>query len=326
MRTVTLFMPVTVSIFLAGCLEPSPEEVLPFDVFVGDDVDAPAFSELPDFESRVDQFTQRIDYLRGFAEGRPIWYWNVDGANSRVIAPALFIVDESGERRQAPIIDSLPGDLGYSPWWRVIEYQVTSAWNGEVFTSRASVDAGARAGLLEGPVETSEVLNAPVSLPEVTADDGMQISVRTSTVWYRGAVGRWVPFNQDFRLPTGVRQMPTLPKYIFQRIDEALPIYEFIAGVDLNGDNELNDSNNVFAVDVTSDDYTPLWFAASVRTTPDYESIDTSPIDRAVGLSAEAEFFDRGTSRVLSSQVVSVELDEDRLVNCPIQTVVGELR
>ena len=326
MRTATLLMPLTLSILLGGCLEASDEEVLPFDVFAGDDVGAPTVSELPDFDSRVDQFTQRIDYLRGFADGRPIWYWNVDGANSRVIAPALFIVDQTGVRLQAPIIDSLPGDLGYSPWWRVIEYEVTSAWSGEVFTSRAAADAGARAGLLEGPFESSEVLNAPVSVPDVTADDGVRIAVRTSTVWYRGAVGRWVPFNQDYRLTPGIRQMPTLPKYILQRIDETFPIYEFLADVDLNGDNVLNDSNNIFAVDVTSDDYTPLWFAASVRTTPDYPSIDTPLVDRAVGLSAEAQFFDPDTGVILSDQVVSVELDENRLVNCPIQTVVGELR
>ncbi|MEM7678111.1 MAG: hypothetical protein AAF449_19130, partial [Myxococcota bacterium] len=216
---------------IVGCLEPPEEDVIPLASLLGDPTQANSVTTLSDYSTRLPEFTQKIDYLRGFADGRPIWYWNVDGANSRLIAPTYDIVG-SDQALQYRVIDVLPGEPGYTPWWRIVRYQVTDRWNGEVFTSRAAIDAAARAGLLEGPEETDQILNAPVSISVVEASDGDQTLNRAGPVWYRGLRAYWVPFRQQIRVPTSTRQMPMMPVYIFQRIQEAIPLYEFVRGVD----------------------------------------------------------------------------------------------
>ena len=306
-----------------GCLNPPDEEFLLVGGFDGDINGAPLVSELPDYEAREDQFTRNVEYLRGFAEGSPIWFWSVDGANSTLIAQAFFIVDASGDRVQRPVIDVLPGDPGYTPWWRMIMYTVTDLWNGEVFTSRAAVDAGQRAGLLDGPNVTDRIVNAPVAVPGVRANDGVQTAVRTSTLWYRDAAAHWIPFNQNTRVDPGERNMPMLPVYVLRRIQQTIPLDEFGSGVDLTGDGRLNDSNNIFAAAPGSPAYTPLWFRSSVRTAPDYVSIDTNPPDRNVGLTAETDFYDRASGQIISEQVLFVEPDREALGNCPIQSERG---
>ena len=312
------------SLASSGCLEPPDEELVPLDVLLGDPENAPLVSTLDDYEQRVDQFTRNVEYLRGFADGRSIWYWTVDGANSTLIANAFLIVDANQNRQQTPIIDVIPGDPGYTPWWRMVEYEVTSQWNGEVFTSRAAVDAGARAGLLDGPRATERILNAPVAVANVRASDGERVAVRTSTVWYRGTRAHWIAFNQNQQLEVGVREMPMLPVYVFQRIQQPLPLYEHATGVDITNDGRLNDSNNIFAADIDSMYYTPLWYRANVRTTQDYVSVDTAPPSRDVGLSAESEFFDRATGEILSPSVLDVEMVPGTMVNCPIQSARGQ--
>lgn len=317
-------IPLTAAIIISttnGCLEPPQEEAIPLESLIGDPTQAPSVTTLPDYATRLPEFTQQIDYLRGFAEGRAIWYWNVDGTNSRLIAPTFDIVG-SDDALQFRVIDVIPGDPGYTPWWRIVRYRVTDRWNGEVFTSRAAIDAAAQAGLLEGPEETDEILNAPVSISIVAANDGDQVVNRAKAVWYRGLRTYWVPFSQTIRVPTGVQQMNMLPVYIFRRIQEATPLYEFGSGIDLNGDEVLDDSNNVFAADVDNEDYTPLWFISYVRTVAAYESIDSGP-PRRVGLSSEADFYDRSAGQILSPSVLSVENDRLKLINCPIQTTRG---
>ena len=307
----------------AGCLNPPDEEFLLLTGFEGDINDAPLVSELPDYDTRQDEFTQNVEYLRGFAAGSPVWFWSVDGANSTLIAPAFFIVDSEGSRLQPPIIDVLPGDPGYTPWWRMIMYTVTDLWDGEVFTSRAAVDAGERTGLLEGPNTTNRIVNAPVAVPNVRAFDGERLAVRTSTIWYRDFAAHWIPFNQGTRVDPSERQMPMLPVYVLRRIQETVPLDEFGSGVDLTGDGRLNDSNNIFAAALGTPEYTPLWFKSDVRTVQDYVSIDTNPPDRDVGLSAESDFYDRASGQIISEQVLFVERDMEQLRNCPIQSERG---
>ena len=306
-----------------GCLGPSEEDTLSAsDIFTEPDNPLRIAEILPDYEQRLGDFTRNATYLRGFAAGRSIWFWAVDGANNTLIAPAFSVVDDRGERLQASVIDVLPGDAGYTPWWRVVEYRVTDLWNGEKFLSREAIDAGERAGLIEGPTVTGRVLNAPVSVPGVMANDGDRVAVRTSTVWYRGAIADWIVFENDIAVPPNERSMRTLPVYVLQRIDEPFPLSELNANIDLTGDGLLNDSNNVFARNYNAPDYTPLWTLSTVRTSSTYVSIDTAPPDRNVGLSAEEQIFDPNTKQILSPDVLSVD-ETGVLLNCPIQSRRG---
>ncbi len=304
-----------------GCLGPPEEDSVALADLLGDPESAPFVEELPDYPERAVHFTRSAVRLRAFAEGAPVWFWEVDGDNSNLIAPAYAIVDANGERLQQPIVDVLPGDPGYTPWWRIIEYRVTELWNQEVFTSRAAIDAGAREGILEGPFATVNILNAPVCDPNLTIDDGDTVTVRTSQIWFRGARAHWIAFNQSLTLPVTERTMPVKPLYRLQRIDESLPLDEFRTGVDRNGDGILDASNNIFAVNFGSEGYTPLWNVVEIRTTADYRSFDSQPVPTTVDLSAESQFLVDGE---LILPALSMTEFPEQLVNCPIQSMKGQ--
>lgn len=312
-----------------GCLE-APDQDVPLSVFLQDPTNAPSVVTLPDYAAREPLFARSAEYLRGFAQGEPIWYWAIDGVQSTLIAPSYDIIGPNGDKIQPSVIDALPGDAGYSPWWRIIEYRVTTAWTDEVFTSRDAIDAGVRAGLLTGPTVLNRVLNAPVSLREVEVFDGEDTRNRATLVWYRHLRAWWLPVQQDIIVSSYRRTMRADPVYIFQRINQTFPLHEMGSGFDLTDDDDLNDSNNVFAKTLSDPGYTPLWEVREVRTTADYLSIDSALPDGMVGLSAEAQFYDPGDGtnegRVLSSNVVSVSGPTGILLNCPIQSESGQFR
>ena len=313
---------VVLAVCAFACLEP-PDESVPLAVVLGDPMLAEDISRSPDFAQREPELTRNVAYLRGFAEGRAIWFWSVDGANSELVAPSYFVVDDQGQPAQgAAIIDVLPGDTGYTPWWRVVEYVTTDLYAGEVFTSREALDAAAAAGLLDGPFETERVINAPVSARRVEVFDGEITRTNTSTVWYRGFRAHWLPFERNLRLPTDQRTMRVLPVYILQRINEAIPLSEPGAGVDLNGDNALNATNNIFALDFDDPEYSPLWRPMLVRTYSDYVSFD-SVNSSSVGFTRESQVYDR-MADMPTTDVLSIEA-MGGLGNCPIQSRRGNV-
>lgn len=310
-----------------GCLE-APDESVPLSRFVGpagfDIADAPLLEAAGAPGVDPAAFTSAVARLRGFADHRALTYWNADGANSDLLAPAYFVEDAGGAKVGNPIIDAAPGEGGYTPWWRKVVVKTTDRYAGEVIWSRDALEAAVQAGLLSEPVATTEIVSAPVALEgtEVTLDDAGAETARATPIWYRGHRAHWIRFSSSIELPVEVRKMPVYPVYILQRIDEAAPLYEFLSGVDVDGDDRLDNSNNIFAGDVGQDRYSPLWEAKLVRVKRGFPSIDTS--SAAVGLSAEADFID-ADGAVSSDLVVGEPQPLGLLVNCPIQPAGGGL-
>ena len=326
-----VYLAVTLAAASSACLEPPEDDEIPLETFFGDPAiapeDAPHVEDVPALAANVQRFATDVAYLRGYADGEEVRYWNVDGDNATFIAPLYHIIGTDGQQIGRTIIDVIPGDTGYTPWWRIVEVYVTDRYDGERIWSRAAIDAGIRAGILQEPLPTQRVVNCPVILREAkipvsldSADD-----VTPEWVWYRDKRVDWVVFSDFVDVDLDVREMPIYPVYVLQRIDEAAPIYEFVTGVDVNGDQRLDDSNNIFASGLDGPRYSPLWYVAFVRVEADYLSIDTST-GAAVGLSAESQFYDPIGNRVLSSLVVPPVLEMKQvLVNCPIQRTEGRL-
>lgn len=306
----------------AACLEPLvSDEIPPGDVFgSGTPETAPLAEALPRVQPNLRLFTQRVAYLRGFASGAPVWYWNVDGANSKYIAPMYVIMGKDGPIG-LPIIDVLPGDVGYTPWWRRTIVRTTDKYQGEKIWSRAAVDAGVRLGILSDPEPTTSIVNCPVALQGTTFDVGNGLVSEASRVWYRNTAAYWIQFKEIIDVPLERREMPLFPVYVLQRINSASPLYEFATGVDLNGDRALNASNNIFAGALGEERYSPLWFASFVRVAADVRSVDTST---APELTRESQLVNAAGDRA-SDRIVSVDPDPDALINCPIQRTKGEL-
>lgn len=316
-----------------GCnlLEAEVASIDPTAAFVNPNIN-PATLDIednPTYASAVAEFVREVAYLQGYAQGQRIWYWDVPGDTPTFIAPMYRLIDANDVLVGPPIIDAIPTDPGYTPWWRMFLVRTTDAYNGERIWSRAAIDAAVELGLVGPPEPTTTVLDCPVVHRDTRVSVGADQVVAPTPVWYRNQRVHWLRFSSSLELPVEtngerVRQMPRFPIYIFQRINEALPLYEAKTGVDLNGDARLNASNNVFSGLPGDDRFSPLWWVSEVRTSPGFQSIDTPPTIET-DLNAESQFFDPTTQRVTSPSVVSVTPRRDELINCPLQMAEGRL-
>lgn len=312
-----------------ACLGPETNDAVdPARVFGDPNIEpatAPHVEDNPLLADKVAQFGKNVAYLGGWANEEKIWYWNVDGPNATFTAFIYQLVDQNNMPIGRRIIDTLPGDAGYSPWWRLMLVRTTAAYNGERIWSREAIDAGIRSGILEPPMETGDVLNCPVVLQTTKIGVGTDTPASPVWGWYRKQRVHWVDFKEPKQVEIGVREMPIFPVYVLQRINEGNPLYEFLTGIDVTGDGDLDDTNNIFGDKPGGEHYSPLWFVSFVRTVPEYVSIDNT-LTGTVGLSAEDQMFD-ASGNLISPLVVPGRVTPmpSFLVNCSIQRVKGEL-
>lgn len=309
----------------AGCLEPLVEDAIDPSRVFGDPTlelaDVPHVEAAAEHSTRAEHFITETAYLRGYAGGRRVWYWNVPGPNVDFIAPMYILVDQNGNETGRWIFDALPGEGGYSPWWRKFTVRVTERYRGEKIWSRDALELGVQLGLLETPEATPYVYNFPIvsRRTQTAVEDG--VFVGTSTAWYRNQRVSFIEFTESRWVEVGRNDFPKYPVYLLQRINEAAPIYEYVTGVDLNGDGRLIDSNNIFAGDLDEERYSPLWYVARVRVPAGYVSIEQG---MGVEYDSESELYVDPERREVRAGV-TVQLSPDELVNCPIQREKGAL-
>src|SRR5215472_4871838 len=124
---------------LSGCLSPLTSDAVDPTMFFGDPNADPATLHIqddPKFLARTKMFGKSVAYLTGFADHEAIHYWNVDGPNATFIAPLFEITGRDGKIIGQPIIDVIPGDTGYTPWWRREIVHTTDKYNGQRIWSR----------------------------------------------------------------------------------------------------------------------------------------------------------------------------------------------
>lgn len=316
-----------------ACLEPLVDDALPTSSAFADPsltpATAPHVEDDPATAPRLSAFASRVHYLRGFADGQPVWYWNVDGANSSLIAPLFVLEDAAGNVLGRPIIDVLPGEPGYTPWWRRVVVRVTAAYGGEHIWSRAAIEEGVAKGLLEAPRATTTVIDCPVVRRGTTIPVSAMPGARTASTtpaWYRNQRVELVAFTETIDVPLESRRMPAFPVYILQRIDAGQPLYEAVTGVDVTGDGRLDASNNVFADRLGGSRYSPLWQPYLARVAADVASIDTARSATVAELVREVDLarFVDGAPTPADGRTLSIT-DLGGLVNCPIQRREGAL-
>ncbi len=116
----------------------------------------------------------------GKAGGVTVRYWNFGAApvetGIAVAAPLyqLGTVDGGGVFTPLPnhplLIDTIPGDIRYSPIRRVVNVPVTALYNGELITSLAALGEAIELGLVADPVPDGTWVNLPVVLPGTTLE------------------------------------------------------------------------------------------------------------------------------------------------------------
>lgn len=322
----------TVSLaMIAGCtLDPLVSDDIDLSRVFGDPSlapeNAPHVEDVERYQAQLGLFPSAVPYVSGWVKGRKVWYWRLDQVVPDFIIPYYVVVQKDGTE-QRPIIEAIPGDGGYSPWWRKTIVRTTDKYAGEKIWSREAIDAGVKMGILEAPEDLTTVITAPVVRREVRFKiDPMnwEAEAEPTWVWYRGQRVSWIIFDADVEVPLGVRLYPRAPVYVLRRVNQGSPLNEHATKVDLDGDGRIVSSNNIFPVNVGELGYTPMWYPVLVKTVEEYVSIDNAAPGELPQLTAETQFVGADYSVVISPLVVPpLEPRRDQPELCPIQRTPG---
>jgi hypothetical protein len=313
------------ALVLAGCLDPlvSDEPGLPGLVLpAGSEV--PSAHDDPNIEGLIedgDGVADLVPLIHGFAAGQPVVYWDF-GPAPDVAAPLFMLVrDDGGEMVQVDhptIIDEIPGDPAYSPFWAVLTVKVTDLYDGELLTSFGAVQEAEQLGLVEAPQLQSFAVNCPAVARDVSleVDEGAEPVPPTSHFFWRGMTVDYYDFG-PFAVEPGERPVDS-PRYLLRR-EGGEPLNEIVRGVDITGDGDRNDTNDVFSARAGEERFSPLCRTVSVAVAAATASIDSSGDETMAAISRATDLFDPDA---VAGTVVAFTETED-LRNCPQQREPG---
>jgi hypothetical protein len=193
-----------VSVGLAGCLDPLVKDKATDSVNL-----LPRGSEVPDVNTdgdlqrqiRIndgladnlfmgDPPTALVPLKNGFAKGAPVKYWDLGDAPQTGALMYVLVYHEGdgfGAIEHPWLLDTLPGDPGYSPFHYVQYVPVTERYNGELITSGAALADALELGLVEDPIPQPLFLDGPVVQTGARLATGAgQAPISTVTVYARG--------------------------------------------------------------------------------------------------------------------------------------------
>jgi hypothetical protein len=143
--------------------------------------------------------------VQGWHDGNPIYYFDF-GLNPVETAPiyAFFYGDGTPVPDQRNVIDVIPGDAGYSAFWRVHMVTVPDDYVANSATSLGDIQT---AGYTITP--TSMLVNCPVVRTEAPA----QVFEKT-TGWYQDSSVSYYNFNNPVPSPDGGATVTPAPIYV----------------------------------------------------------------------------------------------------------------
>jgi hypothetical protein len=315
------------ALVLAGCLDPLVGDepglrglVLPAGSEVLSAHDDPTIERLIEDGDGVEGV---VPLIHGFAAGQPVVYWDF-GPSPDVAAPLFMLVREE-EGALVPvdhptIIDEIPGDPDYSPFWAVLTVKVTDRYDGELLTSFAAVQEAEQLGLIEPPQLQPRAVNCPAVARDVTLEvgGGAEPVAPAAHFFWRGMTVDYYDFG-PFAVEPGERPAAS-PRYVLRR-EGGEPLSEIVRGVDITGDGDRNDTNDVFPARADQDGFSPLCRTVSVAVAAATMSIDSSGDETMAAISRATDLFDPDA---VDGTVIAFDETED-LRNCPQQLQPGAL-
>ena len=277
-------------ISLAGCLGPQVSDRTVTAIL-------PAGANVPEITSDAvlaaqiashDSIDGVLPLVSAFADGRPVHVWDF-GIAPRFAAPLLMLMRRDENRTLTPvahptIADALPGDRGYSPFWALFVVEVTDRYAGEQLTSLEAVDEAIDRGLALPPVATDNGINCPVTAGDarIAVGGGQEPIGPNGEFYVRGLRAHYydfgpIPLMNKVRVPEAVR-------YILHRTGED-PLSEPSRGVDMTGDGDMLDTNDIYTT--TS----PLARTVSVTVAAGTLSIDSSHNEAIADLRTATQLF-----------------------------------
>lgn len=228
-----------------GCLEPFDEGELGVDqVFGPPDIPPDEVPRVDADGQDLEEFTTLIEYLEGWVDSSTVGFWRVNGKLNTSVAP-VWRLEREGELFGLPIVDAIPTDQGYTPFWRLHRVPVTEAYNDERIWSRDAVEAGIRLGILAPAVVTETVLVAPIVIQSLTYETVTGDKSPTD-VWYRNQRASWVRFPRALNLSDEVREIQPSLSYTLQRISQPFVLDEWLESIDFDQDGLLRSTHRVF--------------------------------------------------------------------------------
>ncbi len=223
---------------------------------------------------------------QGFCAGAPVDWWDLGPASATPVAAYLLVAPDAagtltaGGRRFAPVdhplvLTAVPGDLAYSPLVRLVLVPVNARWAGERLPSVEAIDAAVAAGLVEAPQKIPWVRNYPVVLPTSRLEPAPGAApLVPAEAYYQGRVVHafdFVGLGQVFAPGT---HLPVAAQYALRR-EGGEPISEILRAVDITGDGDANDTNDLFACAPGAVAASPLVRVVAVVVAADTRAIDT---------------------------------------------------
>ena len=292
----------------------------------------PSIDESATLSAQIAEHDGVDDVLRrfsAFVHGEPVQYWHIPGQGEHA-APLYRLCRPEGEDDCAaldhpPIVDLLPGDDGYSPFWQVHWVQLPEGWSGQITSVEQMRAVIASEGAAE-PRSTSELMHCPIvaSDVQIEVDDGV-LQRAGGTLYVRDFAAHCLDFTATRAhhsvLPDGTLFIRNV--YLLTREGESAPLSEPARMMDLNGDGDTQDSNNIFGVALSDADYTPLWRLVRVTVPAGLSSID----DGTPAYRSHSDMFDVApdyTITPIDGKIVDYEITPT-LINCPLQSAPGQL-
>ncbi len=224
--------------------QPSPTAFLPFtDQYQG---------PLDDSGSA---FAKNIPLIVGLSKGQLSWYWFV-GPTNNTVNPVYFFQYSNGQpvQGQAPIADIKPGDTAYTGFWEVKNVTVPASYVANTIKSLDSLNRAQQAGLVTVS-DSNRVLNGPIVARNVKTEV-VNGEPAIASVWYRSKLATMAIFETNL---AGGSRVSVIPIWLIQREPDKYPLLEWVAGKDLNGDGDLQDSNDLIDQTPGQPGYSPLW-------------------------------------------------------------------
>ncbi len=311
------------------------------DPLVSDDVAdqglvLPAGTEVPsahdnaEIEAQLaanDGVPSLIPRLSAFAEGQRVHFWDF-GPTPKFAAPLFMMVEPDGQgglQRIAhnTIIDSIPGQAGYSPFWSILRLETTDQYNGELITSFAAVEEAQRLGLIKAPVLAEFAVNCPIVASDVLIEvgGGSDPIGGPSYFYWRGMqVEGFELGTTTYVDPEGI-ELRRSSLYVLSREGQE-PLSEPERGVDFTDDGDAQDTNNIFSSNRGSDAYSPLCQRVEVTVPIDTMLLIDNTLDEtSSGLNAASDLFNPGP---VVGTVVAFD-ETGQYINCPQQMMEGSL-
>ena len=322
------------AVFFIGCLDPLvddeiPEEILPSEISPPG-VIVPSLYDDPVLNAQVasdDGVDGLVPLRSAFVNGQSVGYWDFGEVSATPASVWIFGnwdletgVFHKSESHPV-LLDAIPGDAGYSPICQVFTVELLPAYNGGQLTSPTALPEALALGYIGLSLPHPVYINCPVVHKGVLLDQGPGVEpLAPSIAYYRGLAVNYFNLSPPMKFDASVGAIPVNEMIVLHR-EGGEPLSEQIRQVDMTGDGDIVDSNNLFVLGVDDPGYTPLQYIVTAAVPATIASIDTYLDQTRSDVMNAHELFDfsTGTLAPISGAVIAFEEASETLY-LPIRT------